>query len=86
MRQDGIAAGLFYDPDENPGHAGLEIKDGDSYYPLDRRVLDRARPGLERAAHDDGGARRPRLMHTSYRVGPHLLVSEDIVYPTARRR
>ena len=35
IRQDGVAPGLFYDPDENPGHAGLEIKEGGSYYPLE---------------------------------------------------
>ena len=35
VRQDGVAAGLFYDPDENPAHAGLEIKEGESYYPLE---------------------------------------------------
>src|SRR6476619_5899158 len=35
VRQDGVASGLFYDPDQNPGHAGLEIKEGESYYPLE---------------------------------------------------
>ena len=35
VRQDGVAAGLFYDPDENPAHAGLEIKEGETYYPLE---------------------------------------------------
>src|SRR3954470_15080654 len=34
VRQDGVGSGLFYNPDEDPGHAGLEIKEGDSYYPL----------------------------------------------------
>ena len=37
VRQDGVASGLFYDPDENPAHAGLEIKEGDTYYPLPGR-------------------------------------------------
>ena len=34
VRQDGVDAGLFYDPTENPAHAGLEIKEGETYYPL----------------------------------------------------
>ena len=34
VRVDGVAAGLFYDPAENPAHAGLEIKEGESVYPL----------------------------------------------------
>src|SRR6478752_83072 len=80
VRQDGLAAGLFYDPDENPGHAGLEIKEGASYYPL----IDGFSTAPGRVSNEpititplpDGS----QLMHTSYRVGPHLLVSEDIVY------
>ena len=55
IRQDGVAPGLFYDPDENPGHAGLEIKEGGSYYPLEA--------GFERVPgpHEPHapGARRP---------------------------
>ena len=80
VRQDGLAAGLFYDPDENPGHAGLEIKEGASYYPLIDGFS--TAPGrvsnepITTTALPDGS----QLMHTSYRVGPHLLVSEDIVY------
>ena len=34
MRVDGLAAGLFYNPEENPAHAGLEIKEGETVYPL----------------------------------------------------
>ncbi len=80
VRQDGLTAGLFYDPDENPGHAGLEIKEGSSYYPL----IDGFSTAPGRVSNEpitttvlpDGS----QLMHTSYRVGPHLLVGEDIAY------
>ena len=34
VRADGVSGGLFYDPDETPGHAGLEIKEGANFYPL----------------------------------------------------
>ena len=80
VRQDGLTAGLFYDPDENPGHAGLEITEGGSYYPLIDGFS--TAPGrvsnepITTTALPDGS----QLMHTSYRVGPHLLVSEDIAY------
>ena len=48
VRQDGVAAGLFYDPDENPAHAGLEIKEGESLLPARGRLRDRARPRPDR--------------------------------------
>src|SRR5258705_13992659 len=35
MRYDDQASGEFFPPDENPAHAGLEIKQGDAYYDLD---------------------------------------------------
>jgi hypothetical protein len=80
VRQDGLAAGLFYDPDENPGHAGLEIKEGESYYPLEDGFT--TAPGRVSAApitiEDLGGG--TRRMQTAYNVGPHLRVNEDIRY------
>jgi hypothetical protein len=80
VRQDGVAPGLFYDPDENPGHAGLEIKEGDAYYPLIQEFT--TAPGRVSAElititpQGDGS----QLMHTAYTIGPHLRVSEDISY------
>ena len=78
VRQDGVAAGLFYNPDENPAHAGLEIKDGDTYYPLEDGF--RRRPDGSRAGAVDGPGRRHARLHTAYMVGPNLRVSEDITY------
>ena len=49
VRVDGLAAGLFYDPEENPAHAGLEIKEGEHRLPAPGRVLDRARARHGRA-------------------------------------
>lgn len=79
IRQDGVAAGLFYDPDENPGHAGLEIKEGASYYPLEFG-FDRApgRSAVTAPTLTDQGA--TKLLHSVYRVGPNLQVTEDIAY------
>ena len=44
VRQDGVAAGLFYDPAENPAHAGLEIKVDRKVYRLvkDDKTIDTA--------------------------------------------
>jgi hypothetical protein len=80
VRQDGVAAGLFYDPDENPAHAGLEIKDGETYYPLEEG-FDTAvgRTTVEPATVIDGGG-GTRTLHSAYTVGPNLRVSEDIIY------
>jgi len=79
VRQDGVVAGLFYDPDENPGHAGLEIKEGDSYYPLEdgfTNAPDRVSQGVTVTPQADGS----QLMQSIYTVGPHLRVTENISY------
>ncbi|HWK29715.1 MAG TPA: hypothetical protein VNS09_24325 [Solirubrobacter sp.] len=80
VRVDGLPAGLFYDPAEDPAHAGLEIKEGDAYYPLeDGFNVAPGRTNVEPAvvvANADGS----RTLHTAYTVGPHLRVSEDHTY------
>jgi hypothetical protein len=80
VRQDGVSAGLFYDPDENPAHAGLEITEGESYYPLQEGFTNAPRRASAEpiTITDQGGG--TRLMHTAYTIGPHLRVSEDIRY------
>jgi hypothetical protein len=80
VRQDGVAAGLFYNPDENPAHAGLEIKDGETYYPLEdgfQTAVGRTTVEPPAVADLGGGTRR---LHTAYTVGPNLQVTEDITY------
>jgi hypothetical protein len=79
IRQDGVAPGLFYDPDENPGHAGLEIKEGGSYYPLESE-FDRlpGRTNLTPPALTDQGA--TKTLSSVYKVGPNLQVTETITY------
>jgi hypothetical protein len=80
VRQDGVAAGLFYNPDENPAHAGLEIKDGETYYPLEDgfdTATGRTTVEAPTVADIGGGT---RVLHTAYTVGPNLRVSEDITY------
>jgi hypothetical protein len=80
VRQDGVAAGLFYDPDENPAHAGLEIKDGETYYPLeDGFATAVGRANVEPLTVVDSGG-GTRLMSTAYTVGPNLRVGETIRY------
>jgi hypothetical protein len=79
IRQDGIAAGLFYDPDENPGHAGLEIKEGGAYYPLEAE-FDRT-PGRTAVSPPALGVQgATRVLSSVYRVGPNLQVTETISY------
>jgi hypothetical protein len=80
VRQDDVTAGLFYDPSENPAHAGLEIKEGESYYPLEEGFTNA--PGRASAQSitvtDLGGG--AKLMQTAYTIGPRLRVTEDIRY------
>jgi hypothetical protein len=80
VRVDGLAAGLFYDPNENPGHAGLEIKDGDRVYPLEDG-FDTA-PGRTNTEPltVTGVGPGTRRLHSGYSVGPNLRVSEDFTY------
>ncbi len=80
VRIDGLAAGLFYDPDENPGHAGLEIREGDAIYPLqDGFETGIGRLLVEPQTVVESGP-GTRTLHTAYTVGPHLRVSEDVTY------
>ncbi len=80
VRVDGLAAGLFYDPVENPAHAGLEIKEGDSVYPLqDGFDTTPGRASVEAPTIVDAGG-GTRTLHSVYNVGPHLRVSEDYTY------
>ena len=79
VRLDGLAAGLFYNPEENPAHAGLEIKEGSTVYPLQdgfSTAPGRASGGLTLT--DVGGGRQ--LLHAEYTVGPNLRVAEDHAY------
>jgi hypothetical protein len=75
VRYDNQASGLFYDPAENPAHAGLEIVEGTSYYPL-QQGFDFApgRVGVQPAA-VSGSA-----IHSVYDVGPDIEVTEDVTY------
>jgi hypothetical protein len=80
VRVDGLDAGLFYDPGENPAHAGLEIKEGETVYPLQdgfATAPDRASVEPLTVADAGGGT---RTLHTAYTVGPNLRVSEDYTY------
>jgi hypothetical protein len=79
VRQDGLAAGLFYDPDENPGHAGLEIKEGASYYPLESGFdSNPGRTAVTPPILADQGA--TKSLASVYRIGPNLQVTETITY------
>ena len=83
VRVDGVASGLFYEPTENPAHAGLEIKEGDRVYPLEDG-FDTA-PGRVSAGitlSDLGGG--TQRLHSEYTVGPNLRVAED--YTLHQRR
>ncbi len=80
VHADGVAGGLFYDPDESPGHAGLEIKEGASYYPLqDGFSTAPGRGATAPITFDDDGA-GTKVMHSAYKVGPDLQVTEDVKY------
>jgi len=79
VRQDGVEAGLFYDPTENPAHAGLEIKEGESYYPLENgfeTAVGRVSGGIVPSDAGNG----TRALQSIYTVGPNLRVTETITY------
>lgn len=79
VRQDGVEAGLFYDPESNPGHAGLEIVEGGQYYPLeDGFTTAPGRVNVEPLTIAQSGG--TRTLHTAYTIGPNLRVTEDIAY------
>jgi hypothetical protein len=79
IRQDGVADGLFYDPEQNPGHAGLEIKEGGAHYPLEA-AFDKApgRTNVAPPALTAGGGNH--ALTSVYTVGPNLRVTETITY------
>jgi hypothetical protein len=80
VRVDGVPAGLFYDPAEDPAHAGLEIKEGDAVYPLqDGFTTAPGRTNAEPLTIADSGT-GTRTLHTAYTIGPNLRVSEDHTY------
>jgi hypothetical protein len=75
VRYDNQASGLFYDPDQNPGHAGLEVLEGSQYYALqDGFDLEPGRTQV--AAPVVSGS----TIHSVYAVGPDIRVAEDIAY------
>jgi hypothetical protein len=79
VRQDGVESGLFYDPLENPAHAGLEIKEGQTVYPLEDGFT--TAPGRTSAgitAGDNGAG--TRTLTSVYTVGPNLRVTEVLTY------
>ncbi len=80
VRLDGVPAGLFYDPETDPAHAGIEIKEGDTVYPLQDGFS--TAPGRVNAElltiTDNGGG--TRTLHTAYQIGPNLRVGEDHTY------
>ena len=79
VRVDGLAAGLFYDPTENPAHAGLEIKEGERVYPLqDGFSTTPGRVSAGPTLTDLGGG--TQRLHAEYLVGPNLRVAEDHAY------
>jgi hypothetical protein len=85
VRVDGVAAGLFYDPETNPAHAGLEIKEGERVYPLEDgfdTAPGRVSGGLQLT--DLGGG--AQQLSSSYGVGPNLRVSETYVYTSGTAR
>jgi hypothetical protein len=71
--------GLFYSPFSNAGHAGLEIKQGDVYYPLNDSRTAVTPPAVT----VDG---RTSTMTSVYRVGPDLQVREQVTYTNGRTR
>jgi hypothetical protein len=75
VRYDNQASGLFYDPEQNPAHAGLEIVEGSQYYPLqDGFDLAPGRTGVAAAAVSGS------TIHSVYDVGPDIQVTEDLTF------
>jgi hypothetical protein len=80
VRIDGVSSGLFYDPAADPAHAGIEIKEGETVYPLqDGFSTAPGRASAEPPAIIDNGG-GSRTLHTAFTVGPNLRVSEDHTY------
>lgn len=79
VRQDGVEAGLFYEPTENPAHAGLEIKEGTTYYPLEDG-FDTAPGRLTQGVTLSNPGTGTRSLTSVYTVGPNLRVTEVLTY------
>src|SRR5262249_11453700 len=74
-RYDNQASGLFYDPEQNPAHAGLEIVEGAQYYPLQEGFnIEPGRTGVTAAAVSGS------TIHSVYNVGPDIQVTEDLTF------
>jgi hypothetical protein len=80
VRVDGVAAGLFYEPTEDPAHAGLEVKEGNTVYPL-QRLFDftPGRLNFQAPTIVDAG-NGAQAIRSVYRVGPRLQVVESLTY------
>jgi hypothetical protein len=75
VRYDNQASGLFYDPAQNPAHAGLEVVEGAQYYPLqDGFDFEPGRTGLS------GPTVTGSTIHSVYDVGPDIQVTEDLTF------
>ncbi len=75
VRYDNQASGLFYDPAQNPAHAGLEVVEGAQYYPLqDGFAFEPGRTGVS------GPTVSGATIHSVYDVGPDIQVTEDLTF------
>jgi hypothetical protein len=74
VRYDDQQSGEFYPPDENPAHAGLEIKEGDAYYPVDDPS---ERTAVQSPVISGSGS---FTMQSVYTVGPDVRVGETIAF------
>jgi len=69
----GQSDGVFYDPEDKPANAGLEIREGGQHYELGSGTTFEG-PTLQTLG---AGA---RALHSVYAVGPNLRVTEDVTY------
>ena len=80
VRLDTLPAGLFFDPEQNPAHAGLEITQGDQYFPLEGAIEGATgRVAVTAPAVTDLGG-GTQVLRSAYDVGPSLQVSESLTY------
>jgi hypothetical protein len=79
VRVDGLAAGLFYDPSQDPAHAGVEFKEGNTVYPLEDGFATspgRVTFGTQLRTLGVG----TQQLESTYGVGPNLRVTEQFTY------
>jgi hypothetical protein len=82
VRLDNTTAGLFHDPEEDPGRAGLEISQGEQYFPLQAGFdVAPSRVNIAPPAVTDLGG-GTQVLRSAYAVGPSLKVSEALTYVT----